>query len=174
MRVRWVVEEPVSDVSDITYTKAVRDVEVLSVCFPGVEDGTTLLTGSHPPAWESTLENILSDEALDYETYDIVELQGPQSPDMLRKFFREHKHESDEIRFIVEGYCFFDVRPVGNATNGWYRVDCEPGDIVTIPAGRYHRFGYNPQSGALKAVRIFKEDHSWSAAYRYPGLFDSD
>lgn len=185
MNVYWITEEPIPGTPGAFYTRGesngdVRQLphleEQFKLDFPGVASDEHIMSESHPPAWKATLENLLNDETLGYIDHDTVELNSNVKGlrNIRLKFFREHKHQADEIRFIVEGYCFFDIRNRNNDTHGWYRVKCHPGDIITVPAGRYHRFGYNSQLGGLKAVRLFKENGGWKAQYRYPELFDSE
>jgi 1,2-dihydroxy-3-keto-5-methylthiopentene dioxygenase len=99
-----------------------------------------------------------------YVARDEVSL-SPQTPGLeglLAKFLAEHLHTEDEVRFVLAGEGIFDIR---SADDRWMRVQVEAGDLLVVPAGRYHRFLLTEQR-SIRCVRLFQDKAGWTPVYR--------
>ena len=97
-----------------------------------------------------------------YRSRDVVRVCAatPDTAALRRRFLDEHTHAEDEARVFVQGSGCFYLRTEGRV----YRVVCERGDVLSVPAGMPHWFDMGPQP-RFTAIRLFTRPDGWVPAY---------
>jgi 1,2-dihydroxy-3-keto-5-methylthiopentene dioxygenase len=66
-----------------------------------------------------------------YSWFEISTLTKENMPD-----HNEHIHDHGEIRLILDGSVYFDIR---DHDDKWIRIQGNKGDFIELPTGSYHR-----------------------------------
>jgi 1,2-dihydroxy-3-keto-5-methylthiopentene dioxygenase len=108
---------------------------------------------------DETLTKIRHDRGYTY--FDIITVAPDKLPDYenkIKSFYKEHIHYDEEIRYCLDGSGYFDVR---DENDKWIRIQVEPGDIIILPEGSYHRFTCDEKNYII-AMRLFVGEPVWT------------
>ena len=103
-----------------------------------------------------------------YVTADVIDVSAetPGLEAMLDKFRREHWHDEDEVRFVVEGRGLFHIHARGGPV---VAVEVEPGDLLRVPRGTWHWFDLCGDR-RIRAIRLFQDPAGWTPHYTGSGV----
>lgn len=103
-----------------------------------------------------------------YTAADVIDVTAatPNLDTMLAKFSREHWHDEDEVRFIVEGRGLFHVSP---KTGPVFAIEVEAGDLISVPRGTLHWFDLCADR-RIRAIRLFQDPTGWTPHYTESGV----
>ncbi|GAX80334.1 hypothetical protein CEUSTIGMA_g7772.t1 [Chlamydomonas eustigma] len=96
-----------------------------------------------------------------YSHVEIINISKDTLPDYenkIKTFYEEHIHSDEEIRYILDGSGYFDVRDLDDQ---WIRIHCKKGDLIILPEGIYHRFTLD-ETNHTKAMRLFVGEPVWT------------
>jgi len=102
-----------------------------------------------------------------YVTADVINITPdiPNLDAMLAKFDKEHWHDEDEVRFIVEGNGLFHISPADGPV---FRIEVTEGDMINVPRGTHHWF-HLCSDRRIKAIRLFQDVSGWTPHYTESG-----
>ena len=117
---------------------SVAQLKELGICYWKLDaDAYTYPVKAVP--WDPTdavdpkLSQLRDDRGYSYA--DILTIHPDTLPgyeEKLKMFFEEHIHDAEEIRYILGGSGYFDVR---DKQDKWIRVHVKKGDLMTLPEG---------------------------------------
>jgi 1,2-dihydroxy-3-keto-5-methylthiopentene dioxygenase len=151
----WYMDEDVvTDQREPHKTEPVRPVSLNELKAIGVLSWSGL-TGEDDPK----LEEIKKERGYTYT--DVISVCPDKLPGYeakIKSFFEEHIHTDEEIRYCLEGSGYFDMR---DPEDQWLRVALQPGDMIVLPEGIYHRFTCDSEN-YIKAMRLFVGEPVWT------------
>jgi 1,2-dihydroxy-3-keto-5-methylthiopentene dioxygenase len=117
-------------------------------------------------AYEGQITNLKSRGG--YVTADVIDVK-PDTPGldtMLAKFNIEHRHDEDEVRYIVAGRGLFHIHPPKGPV---IAIEVEAGDLIRVPKGTLHWFDLCGER-RIRAIRLFQDVTGWTPHYTNSGV----
>ena len=103
-----------------------------------------------------------------YVTADVIDIK-PDTPNleaMLSKFDKEHWHDEDEVRFVVQGRGLFHINPQDGPV---FSIQVDAGDMINVPRGTHHWFHLCDER-AIRCIRLFQDPSGWTPHYTDTGV----
>lgn len=157
--------------------RILREVADITAYLASIEIDYQRWEATHPVAPDAPPEQILAAYDAEiralklrggYLTADVIDV-SPATPDldiMLAKFNREHWHDEDEVRFIIQGRGLFHIRPRRGLLTA---IEVEGGDMIRVPRGTWHWFDLCGDR-RIRAIRLFQDTSGWTPHYTDSGV----
>jgi 1,2-dihydroxy-3-keto-5-methylthiopentene dioxygenase len=103
-----------------------------------------------------------------YVTADVIDV-NPDTPGldaMLSRFNIEHRHDEDEVRYIIAGRGLFHIHPPQGPV---VAIEVEAGDLIRVPRGTLHWFDLCGDR-RIRAIRLFQDKSGWTPHYTGSGV----
>lgn len=103
-----------------------------------------------------------------YVTADVIDVNGdtPGLDAMLAKFNIEHRHDEDEVRYILSGRGLFHIHPQQGPV---VAIEVEEGDLICVPRGTLHWFDLCGDR-RIRAIRLFQDVSGWTPHYTHSAI----
>ncbi len=103
-----------------------------------------------------------------YVTADVIDVNAdtPGLDAMLSKFNIEHRHDEDEVRYIIAGRGLFHIHPPQGPV---VAIEVEAGDLMRVPRGTLHWFDLCGDR-RIRAIRLFQNKSGWTPHYTGSGV----
>jgi 1,2-dihydroxy-3-keto-5-methylthiopentene dioxygenase len=103
-----------------------------------------------------------------YVTADVIDVHAntPGLDAMLARFNIEHRHEEDEVRYIIAGRGLFHIHPQNSPV---VAIEVEAGDLIRVPCGTLHWFDLCGER-RIRAIRLFQDVSGWTPHYTSSGI----
>jgi 1,2-dihydroxy-3-keto-5-methylthiopentene dioxygenase len=103
-----------------------------------------------------------------YVTADVIDVRPDTTglDAMLARFNIEHRHDEDEVRYIVAGRGLFHIHPEPGPV---VALEVEAGDLIRVPRGTLHWFDLCGER-RIRAIRLFQDISGWTPHYTHSGV----
>jgi 1,2-dihydroxy-3-keto-5-methylthiopentene dioxygenase len=103
-----------------------------------------------------------------YVTADVIDVNAdtPGLEAMLARFNIEHRHDEDEVRYIIAGRGLFHIHPPNSPV---VAIEVEAGDLIRVPCGTLHWFDLCGER-RIRAIRLFQDVSGWTPHYTSSGV----
>jgi len=97
-----------------------------------------------------------------YRSRDLIALhpQRADNTELARRSERWHRHDGDEVRYILDGAGTFRILVADEPAD----LHVGPGDFINVPSGLEHSFRLT-ESQRIKAIRYFSDPSGWVAEF---------
>ena len=103
-----------------------------------------------------------------YVTADVIDVnRDTRGLDaILAKFNIEHRHDEDEVRYIVNGRGLFHIHPQQGPV---VAIEVGAGDLIRVPRGTLHWFDLCGDR-RIRAIRLFQDMSGWTPHYTHSAI----
>lgn len=106
-----------------------------------------------------------------YVTADVITVNKntPGLDAMLAKFNIEHRHDEDEVRYILSGRGLFHIHSQQQQRDQVVAIEVDAGDLICIPRDTLHWFDLCGDR-KIRAIRLFQNVSGWTPHYTHSAI----